>query len=84
MLKTKTKWKAGIAAPSSWFEEYKLEPALNWLKQFAEQHGRPLLYTEQVLINGQYSKQQQTLAYGPPAFQQEITQRIAQGQRLWD
>lgn len=57
--------------------------ALNWLKQFAEQHGRPLLYTEQEIVNGQYSKAQQTIAYGPPAFQQEIAARIAQGQRLW-
>ncbi len=57
--------------------------ALNWLKQFAEQHGRPLLYTEQVLVNGKFAKEQQTIAYGPPAFQQEIAARIAQGQRLW-
>ena len=57
--------------------------ALHWLKQFAEQQGRPLLYTEQVIVNGQYSKEQQTIAYGPPAFQQEIAARIAQGQRLW-
>ena len=57
--------------------------ALNWLKQFAEQHGRPLIYTEQTVVNGQFSKDQQTIAYGPPDFQQEITARIAQGQRLW-
>jgi hypothetical protein len=57
--------------------------ALNWLKQFAEQHGRPLIYTEQTVVNGQFSKDQQTIAYGPPDFQQEITARVAQGQRLW-
>jgi hypothetical protein len=57
--------------------------ALNWLKQFAEQQGRPLIYTEQAVINGKFQKDQQTLAYGPPEFQHEITAKIAQGQRLW-
>lgn len=57
--------------------------ALNWLKQFAEQQGRPLLYTEQVLVNGKLQKDQQTIAYGPPEFQQEVMQRLALGQRLW-
>lgn len=57
--------------------------ALNWLKQFAEQQGRPLLYTEQVLVNGKLQKDQQTIAYGPLEFQQEVMQRLSLGQRLW-
>lgn len=57
--------------------------ALNWLKQFAEQHGRPLLYTEQLVVAGKLQKEQQTIAYGPPEFQQEVAAKIAQGQRLW-
>lgn len=57
--------------------------ALNWLKQFAEQHGRPLLYTEQVVVAGKLQKEQQTIAYGPPEFQHEVAAKIAQGQRLW-
>ena len=57
--------------------------ALNWLKQFAEKHGRPLIYTEQVVIDGKLQREQQTLAYGPPEFQQEVMQKMVQGQRLW-
>ena len=57
--------------------------ALNWLKQFAEQRGRPLLYTEQVLINGTMQKQQDVIAYGPPAFQADINQKLARHERLW-
>lgn len=57
--------------------------ALNWLKQFAEQQGRPLLYTEQVITHGKFQKDQQTVAYGPSDFQQEMLDKIAQGQRLW-
>jgi hypothetical protein len=57
--------------------------ALNWLKQFAEQQGRPLVYTEQSVVDGKFQKDQQTIAYGPPEFQQEIAAKIAQGQRLW-
>jgi hypothetical protein len=57
--------------------------ALNWLKQFAEQQGRPLVYTEQTVVAGKFQKDQQTIAYGPADFQQEIAAKIAQGQRLW-
>ena len=57
--------------------------ALNWLKQFAAQQGRPLLYTEQVIANGKMQKQQEVIAYGPPAFQAYINQKLAQHQRLW-
>ena len=57
--------------------------ALNWLKQFAEQYGRPLLYTEQVMMNGKMQKQQDVIAYGPPAFQADINQKLARRERLW-
>jgi hypothetical protein len=57
--------------------------ALNWLKQFAEQQGRPLVYLEQEVLDGKFQKDQQAIAYGPPDFQQEISARITQGQRLW-
>lgn len=57
--------------------------ALNWLKQFAEQQGRPLLYTEQAIINGKMQKQQEVIAYGPPAFQADINQKLARHERLW-
>lgn len=57
--------------------------ALNWLKSFAEQQGRPLLYMEQIEINGKFQKQQELLAYGPVEFQQEILQRHRDGGKLW-
>ena len=56
--------------------------ALNWLKQFAEQQGRPLVYLEQE-GSGALCREQQAIAYGPPAFQQEVAAKLAQGQRLW-
>ncbi|QTR52642.1 hypothetical protein [Thiothrix unzii] len=56
--------------------------ALNWLKQFAEQQGRPLVYLEQD-GDGKLRREQQAIAYGPPAFQQEVAAKMAQGQRLW-
>ncbi|UOG93216.1 MAG: hypothetical protein L3K52_05645 [Candidatus Thiothrix sulfatifontis] len=57
--------------------------ALNWLKQFAEQHGRPLVYLEQEVVAGKFQKEQQAVAYGPPDFQREVMAQIAQGKRLW-
>lgn len=59
--------------------------ALNWLKQFAERHGRPLLYTEQILDeHGNFSREQQVVAWGPPEFQREALQWKARGISLWD
>ncbi len=57
--------------------------ALNWLKTFAERHGRPLLYSEQVITDGKFQKQQELLAYGPVEFQQEILQKYRRGKGLW-
>ena len=57
--------------------------ALNWLKQFCEKHQRPLVYTEQIVENGQFQTQQQVLGFGPPAFQEELLQWQREGKRLW-
>ncbi len=57
--------------------------ALNWLKQFAETHGRPLIYTEQVIENGKMSKDQNMVGYGPEAFQQEVASWVQSGKKLW-
>jgi len=46
--------------------------ALQWLKQFALQHQRPLMYTEQKIKSTGLEKNQQFLAFGPPLFRQEI------------
>jgi len=44
-----------------------------WLKNFASQHKRLLLYR----------MDQEWFAFGPPAFQVEMQQRIARGEKLW-
>ena len=53
--------------------------ALNWLQQFAQQHNRMLLYSEQIEENGVFTNKQRVAAYGPPAFQQEMAQQLASG-----
>ncbi|WP_294949603.1 hypothetical protein [Sulfurivirga sp.] len=57
--------------------------ALRWLQQFAEQHGRPLIWTECIEENGQLQKDQMVYAWGPPAFQQQVQLWQEQGVRLW-
>jgi hypothetical protein len=57
--------------------------ALNWLQSFAEQHQRALLYSEQIVENGQFSNRQAAHVFGPAEFQQEMAARMAQGLPLW-
>jgi hypothetical protein len=57
--------------------------SLNWLRGFAEQHGRPLIFTAQTLENGEFQKQQQVSCYGPPAFQQDLLRWQREGKKLW-
>ena len=57
--------------------------ALNWFKQFAEQHMRPMIYLEQDEGGKDYAKDQNVVAYGPPEFQQEIGRLLAAGEKLW-
>jgi hypothetical protein len=42
-----------------------------------------LLYSEQIVENGKFSNRQAANVYGPPEFQQEMAQRIQNGQPLW-
>lgn len=58
--------------------------ALKWLQQFAESNNRMLLYSEQIVENGQYTRQQAVSAYGPPEFQQEMAERAARGEGIGD
>lgn len=39
--------------------------ALNWLKQFAENRNRVLLYSEQLMENGEFTDKQFVRAFGP-------------------
>jgi hypothetical protein len=57
--------------------------SLNWLQKFSEQHMRPLIYTEQIVEDGEFQKQQLMIAYGPPAFQQYMELRQKEGRPLW-
>ncbi|WP_200383206.1 hypothetical protein [Thiococcus pfennigii] len=57
--------------------------SLAWLKQFAEQNRRPLIYTEQIVEEGKFQKQQQIMVHGPPAFQQELIRWQQEGKKLW-
>jgi hypothetical protein len=57
--------------------------SLNWLKQFSEQHRRPLIFTEQIVEKGEFQKQQQMISHGPPEFQQDMLRWQREGQKLW-
>jgi hypothetical protein len=57
--------------------------SLQWLKKFAEKHMRPLIFTEQIVENGKFQKQQQILGHGPPAFQQDLVRWQREGRKLW-
>lgn len=57
--------------------------ALNWLKAFAEQHGRPLIYLQHIVEDGVYADDPEVIAYGPPAFQADIARLKESGERLW-
>ena len=56
--------------------------ALDFLKRFAELKNRPLLWVEQNVENGVFTGRQKVDAYGPPAFQQEMKERMLKGENL--
>jgi len=56
--------------------------ALQWLQQFAESNNRMLLYSEQIVEGGVYTKQQSVSAFGPPEFQREMAERASAGEKL--
>lgn len=57
--------------------------ALQWLKTFAQQQGRPLLYTEQVREGGQFTGEQTVYGFGPPDFQEQAAHWSADGVPSW-
>jgi hypothetical protein len=50
------------------------QKALDWLKAFCAEKKRLLLYQ----IEGDW------IAFGPPAFQADIVERLARGEKPWD
>lgn len=57
--------------------------ALNWLKQFAQENGRALVYSEQIVESGEFTNQQAFSAFGPTEFQQDMAERAQRGERPW-
>ena len=57
--------------------------SLEWLKKFSETHQRPLIYTEQIVEEGRFQKQQRIFGHGPPAFLQDLLLWQQQGRKLW-
>lgn len=55
---------------------------LEWLQRYAENNNRMLLYSEQIVKDGAYTKEQAVSAFGPPAFQQEIAERASRGEKF--
>lgn len=55
--------------------------ALNWLKVYATQHGRPLIYSEQPAAK--LAREQTMLAFGPPEFQRDVQELVQRGEKLW-
>ena len=58
------------------------EAALAWLKEQALKTRRPLIYLEQRDGDGM-QREQDAIAFGPPAFQAEMARRLAAGERFW-
>lgn len=46
--------------------------SLDWLKQFADQHNAPLVYTEQILQDGRYSTEQGFIVHAPSSKKDEV------------
>lgn len=57
--------------------------SLDWLKRYAAEQGRPLIYTEQTIEGGIFQKKQQLFAHGPPEFQQVAMRWQEAGIKLW-
>ena len=57
--------------------------SLDWLKRFALQYGRPLVYFENTKLKGKYTGESVLFAHGPPQFQAYVQSRIASNQTVW-
>ena len=54
--------------------------SLDYLRRFAQEHNRMLLYSEQIVENGVYTNQQAVSAFGSPEFQQDMAERASRGE----
>ena len=54
--------------------------SLEWLQRFAQENSRMLLYSEQIVENGEYTNQQAVSAFGSPEFQRDMAERANRGE----
>jgi len=47
------------------------ERTLNWLKKYAQEQGRPLIFIERIKKDGKFVGQR-CLGFGPPRFREEV------------
>ena len=52
------------------------EQTLEWLKHYAQEHGRPLIFYERIVKDGTYSGMKR-FGYGPPEFKRLVAQLAA-------
>ena len=57
--------------------------SLQWIQRFCEANQRPLIYTEQELVNKKMTGGQLVYGFGPPAFQQQVLLWQQEGKSLW-
>jgi hypothetical protein len=57
--------------------------SLNWLKQFSQMNGRPLIYMEQIVENKQFTTKQTIYGHGPEEFQRDMQNWQESGEPLW-
>jgi hypothetical protein len=53
------------------------EPTLEWLKQYAQKHRRPLIFYERMVTAGSFSGLKR-FGFGPADFRQKVTQLVAE------
>lgn len=58
------------------------EKSLDWLIRFSDEYNLPLLYTEQIMENGRFTKRQNFRIHGPTELKQQILEWAESGEML--
>ncbi len=56
---------------------------LDWLKQYAQQNSRPLLWEEYEQVDGAFTGRKRVATHGPVDFAREMLERHGRGELLW-
>ena len=59
------------------------QESLEWLQAYAKQNLKPLVYQQQNPNKKKLEKNPLTYAFGPPAFQQWVVNKVNKGEKLW-